>query len=53
MLVALLLSLFEHELEPCKRCHDAGGFEIELSIPNTDPATHSKWVVSARDLYLL
>jgi hypothetical protein len=28
------------------------GFEADLSIPNQDPTTHSKWVVAARDLAL-
>lgn len=43
------LSLFGHELERSKLCYNPGGFEIELSIPNEDPATHSKWVVAGRD----
>ena len=46
------LSLFGHELEPSKFCFTPGGFEVHLSIPDEDPATHSKWVVSARDLAL-
>ncbi len=46
------LSLFGHELEPSRVCNAPGGFDIELSIPNEDPATHSKWVVSARSLSL-
>lgn len=47
------LTLFGHELEPSKFCYNPGGFEIDLSIPNSDPATHSKWVVSGRDTSLL
>lgn len=47
------ISLFGHDLERSKYCSNAGGFEIELSIPNEDPATHSQWVVSGRDLDLL
>lgn len=46
------LSLFGHELERSKLCFKPSGFELDLSIPNEDPATHSKWVVSARDLAL-
>jgi hypothetical protein len=46
------LSLFGYELEPSKFCFTPGGFEVHLSIPDEDPATHSKWVVSARDLSL-
>jgi hypothetical protein len=42
------LELFGHELEPSRLCHNAGGVELELSIPNEDPATYSKWVVSGR-----
>jgi hypothetical protein len=47
------LSLFGHELERSKFCRTPGGFELELSIPNEDPTTHSKWVVAGRDLDLL
>lgn len=47
------LSLFGHELEPSKFCFTPGGFEVHLSIPDEDPATSSKWVVSARDVRLL
>jgi hypothetical protein len=43
-------SLFGHELEPSKVCRTAGGFEMEFSIPNAIPTTHSKWLVEARDL---
>lgn len=46
------LSLFGHALEPSRLCVAPGGFDFELSIPNQDPAAHSKWVVSARDLSL-
>lgn len=43
------LSFFGRELERSRLCHNAGGFELELSIPNDDPTTYSRWVVSARD----
>jgi hypothetical protein len=43
------LTLFGHALEPSKFCFTPAGFELELSIPNEDPATQSKWVVSGRD----
>lgn len=46
------LTLFGHELDRLKTCNTPGGFEIEISIPNEDPTTHSKWLVSARDLAL-
>lgn len=47
------LSLFGHDLERSRFCFNPGGFELELSIPNEDPATHSKWVVAAQDMDLL
>lgn len=46
------LTLFGHELEPSQFCFTPAGFEFELSIPNTDPAIHSNWVVSGRNLDL-
>jgi hypothetical protein len=47
------LTLFGRDLERQKLCRAPGGFEIELSIPNADPATFSKWVVSAQKVDLL
>lgn len=47
------LSLFGHELEREQVCLTPGGFEVEVSIPNADPATHSRWLLTARDLSLL
>ena len=47
------LSFFGHDLERSRLCYNVGGFELELAIPNEDPATHSQWVVSGRDLSLL
>jgi hypothetical protein len=47
------LSLFGHELEPSKLCHDVGGWELDLSIPNADPTTSSRWVISGRDVRFL
>jgi hypothetical protein len=47
------LSLLEHDLEPARLCFIAGGFELDLSIPNEDPATQSLWLVEGRDLDLL
>jgi hypothetical protein len=44
------LALFAHELEPFSLCLTAGDFELTLSIPDRDPATHSKWRVQGRDL---
>jgi hypothetical protein len=47
------LSLFGHELERSRICFLPGGFELDLSIPNEDPATQSLWLVEGRDLDLL
>lgn len=47
------LSFFGHELERSMLCTSAAGFELELSIPNEDPATQSQWVVSGRDVRFL
>jgi hypothetical protein len=43
------LSFFGHDLEPSMICYTPGGFELHLSIPDPDPATESKWVVSGRE----
>lgn len=42
------LVLFEDELEPALLCHTSEGFEVELSVPNRDAPTHSKWLVEGR-----
>lgn len=47
------LSFFGHDLERSRICYTAGGFELDLSIPNEDPATHSQWVVAGRDVRFL
>jgi hypothetical protein len=47
------LSLFGHELERSRLCFIPGGFELELSIPNEDPATSSMWLVEGVDVDLL
>lgn len=44
------LTLFGHELESSKFCETSTGFELELSIPNRNPAFHSQWLVEARRL---
>lgn len=46
------LTLFRHELERSKLCYLPGGFDLELAIPNEDPATSSMWLVKARDMDL-
>lgn len=43
-------SLFGFELEPSRFCHISNGFELELSIPNQDPAARSEWLVEAREI---
>ena len=47
------LSFLGHELEPSRICFFAGGFELELSIPNDDPSTQSLWLVEGLDVDLL
>ena len=42
--------LFTTEAEPARFCRTSGGFELEISIPNQDPATHSKWFVEGREI---
>lgn len=46
------MALFGEELEPIKTCNVSGGFDLELSIPNRNPATHSLWLVEVRELDL-
>lgn len=46
-------SLFGDEVEPPVVCRVTGGFDWELSIPNRNPATHSQWLVEARELGIL
>jgi hypothetical protein len=41
--------LFGQELEWAKTCHLPGGLDTELSIPNADPATSSRWFMKQRD----
>ncbi len=44
------LGLFAHELEPSRFCRTSGMLELELSIPNREPTTHSKWLVEGREI---
>jgi hypothetical protein len=43
------VTIFAHELEPFQACRTADGYEMEFSIPNAIPTTHSIWLVEARD----
>jgi hypothetical protein len=47
------LTLFDHELERSRICFIAGGFELELAIPNQDPTAYSMWLVEGRNVNLL
>ena len=38
------------ELEPAKGCSAPDGYDLEISIPNRNPATHSEWLVEVREL---
>lgn len=42
-------SIFAIEAEPSRLCRMSGRFELEFSIPNRDPATHSEWLVEGRE----
>ena len=44
------LSLFGEESEPAKVCHVSGGFDMEIAIPDRNPATQSLWLARAREL---
>jgi hypothetical protein len=41
--------IFAIEIEPSRFCRTSGRIEMNLSIPNQDPATDSKWLVEGRD----
>jgi hypothetical protein len=41
--------LFGFEMEPSRFCRTAGRIEMNLSIPNQDPATNSTWLVEGRE----
>lgn len=43
-------SLFGEEVEPTMVCRVLGGFDWEFSFSNRNPATHSQWLVEAREL---
>ena len=44
------LSLFGDESEPGMACHTSGGFDMEIAIPDRNPATQSEWLAEAREL---
>lgn len=44
------LGLFAYELEPSRFCRTSERCELELSIPNREPATHSEWLVEGRTI---
>lgn len=45
------LAFFGDELEPSRTCTTSDGFDLELSILNRNPATHSQWLVEIRELW--
>ncbi|ACY13106.1 hypothetical protein Hoch_0465 [Haliangium ochraceum DSM 14365] len=47
------ISLLGYDLERSRQCGTVAGFELELSIPNEEPATSSEWVVVGRDIDIL
>jgi hypothetical protein len=44
------LALFGDESEPAKVCRVSGGLDMEIAIPDRNPATHSLWLARAREL---
>jgi hypothetical protein len=44
------LSLFGHELERSRVCSGPASIELELAIPNQEPATSSMWLVEGRNV---
>lgn len=43
-------SFFGIETESSRICRTSGRIELDLSIPNRDPATHSQWWVEGREI---
>lgn len=43
-------AFFALELEPGMFCRTSGEFDLELSIPDRDPATASEWLVHGREI---
>lgn len=43
-------TIFGHNLEPSKLCTTSDGYDLELSIPNRNPTTSSRWLVEMRGL---
>lgn len=44
------VSFFALDLEPGRFCRTSGKLELELSIPDRDPATVSEWRVDGREI---
>ncbi|ACY16690.1 hypothetical protein [Haliangium ochraceum] len=44
------LALFGHSFDPLAFCKSSGGFRMELSIPNANPAEFSEWRVDMKTL---
>lgn len=43
-------SVLAVEADPAMFCRVAGGFELELAVPNRDGETRSKWLVEGRKI---
>ena len=43
-------AFFGTEVEPSRFCRRSRRIELDLSIPNQDPATRSEWLVEGRDI---
>jgi hypothetical protein len=44
------LTLLARELDPSRMCLTSRGLELELSVPDRDAATQSKWFVEGREI---
>lgn len=44
------VSFFVLDLPPSRFCRTPGAFELELSIPDRDPATTSDWLVDGQEI---
>jgi hypothetical protein len=44
------LTILHFELEPSRFCRSDRRFELELSMPNDEPSTHSAWLVEGREI---
>lgn len=44
------MTIFANELQPSRFCRTSRRFELEISVPDVDPATSSMWLVEGREI---